>query len=85
MQYKELLFLLAYSALSLITALIWIFVLKLCLEQKRQEKREREILDRLRRIREIRDDSDYESNEEEEQEVMDLVHNHGFVNPMFEL
>nr|ACX46153.1 vpu protein [Human immunodeficiency virus 1] len=85
MQYKELLFILAYSALLLITVLIWMFVLKLCLKQKRQEKREREILDRLRRIREVRNDSDYESNGEEEQEVMDLVHNHGFANPMFEL
>nr|ACX46151.1 vpu protein [Human immunodeficiency virus 1] len=83
MQHKELLIIIC--ALLLINVMLWMFILRQCLEQRKQSKREREIIDRLRRIREIRDDSDYESNGEEEQEVRDLVHSHGFDNPMFEL
>nr|ALX35401.1 vpu protein [Human immunodeficiency virus 1] len=85
MQHRDLLTLIITSALLLINVIIWMFVLRLCLEHRRQERREREIIRRLRRIREIEDDSDYESNGEEEQEVRDLVHSHGFDNPMFEL
>nr|ACX46141.1 vpu protein [Human immunodeficiency virus 1] len=72
-------------ALLLLNVILWTYNLRKYLEQKRQERREREILGRFRRILEVRDDSDYESNGEEEQEVMDLVHSHGFANPMFEL
>ncbi|AAO47213.1 vpu protein [Human immunodeficiency virus 1] len=85
MQHKDLLILIITSALLLINVILWLFVLKQCLEQKKQTKREREIIRRLRRIREIEDDSDYESNGEEEQTVRDLIHSHGFDNPMFEL
>ncbi|ALX35446.1 vpu protein [Human immunodeficiency virus 1] len=77
--------LLIIIALLLINVIVWMFNLRKYLEQKKQERREREIIERLRRIREVRDDSDYESNGEDEQEVMDLVHSHGFDNPMFEL
>nr|CAA75988.1 vpu [Human immunodeficiency virus 1] len=73
------------SALLLINVILWMFILRQCLKNKKQDRREREILERLRRIRETQDDSDYESNEDEEQEVRDLVHSHGFDNPMFEL
>ncbi len=83
MQHKDLLIIV--SALLLINVIVWMYVLRKYLEQKRQDRREREILERIRKIREIRDDSDYESNGEEEQEVMDLVHSHGFDNPMFDL
>nr|AYP19851.1 vpu product [Human immunodeficiency virus 1] len=82
MQHRDLLIII--SALLIINVILWMFILRQCLDQKKQAKREREIIDRLRRIREIRDDSDYESNGEEEQEVRDLVHSHGFDNPMFE-
>nr|AAS72949.1 vpu protein [Human immunodeficiency virus 1] len=85
MQHRDLLTLLIISALLIINVILWMFVLRKYLEHKKQDRREREILERLRRIREIKDDSDYESNGEEEQEVMDLVHSHGFDNPMFEL
>nr|AAO47099.1 vpu protein [Human immunodeficiency virus 1] len=85
MHYRDLLALIIVSALLLINVLLWSFILRKYLEQKKQDRREREILERLRKIREIKDDSDYESNEEEEQEVMDLIHSHGFDNPMFEL
>nr|ALX35338.1 vpu protein [Human immunodeficiency virus 1] len=83
MQHRDLLIII--SALLLINVILWMFVLKQCLEQRKQSRRERELIERLRRIREIKDDSDYESNGEEEQEVRDLAHNYGFDNPMFEL
>ncbi|AAO47187.1 vpu protein [Human immunodeficiency virus 1] len=83
MQHRDLLIII--SALLIINVILWMYVLRQCLEHKKQARREREIIDRLRRIREIRDDSDYESNGEEEQEVRDLVHSYGFDNPMFEL
>nr|AYP19860.1 vpu product [Human immunodeficiency virus 1] len=85
MQLRDLLILLSIIALLLINVMLWMFVLRQCLEHKKQERREREIINRIRRIREVRDDSDYESNGEEEQEVRDLIHSHGFDNPMFEL
>nr|AAK14198.1 vpu protein [Human immunodeficiency virus 1]AHC30149.1 vpu protein [Human immunodeficiency virus 1] len=85
MHQRDLLTVIVFSALLIINVIFWLFLLRKYLEQKKQDRIEREILDRLRRIREIRDDSDYESNGEEEQEVMDLVHSHGFDNPMFEL
>ncbi|AGE13513.1 vpu protein [Human immunodeficiency virus] len=85
MQHKDLIIVIISSALLFLNVLIWTFVLKQCLDHKKQDRREREILERVRRLREIKDDSDYESNGEEEQEVMDLVHSHGFYNPMFEL
>nr|AAK14193.1 vpu protein [Human immunodeficiency virus 1] len=85
MHHRDLLTLIAISALLFANVVVWMFVLRKYLEQKKQDRREREILERLRRLREIRDDSDYDSNGEEEQEVMDLVHSHGFDNPMFEL
>nr|ALX35365.1 vpu protein [Human immunodeficiency virus 1] len=85
MHHRDLLTLIIFSALLLITIILWMLVLRQCLKQKKQEKRERDIIERLRRIREIEDDSDYESDGEEEQEVMGLVHNYGFDNPMFEL
>nr|AAO47196.1 vpu protein [Human immunodeficiency virus 1] len=84
MHYRDLLILIVVSALLLINIVIWTFILKKYLEQKKQDRRERELLNRIKRIREVRDDSDYESNGEEEQEVMHLVHTHGFANPMFE-
>nr|AYP19869.1 vpu product [Human immunodeficiency virus 1] len=84
MHHKELLILVAVSALLVITVILWTFILRKYLEQKKQDKREREILQRLRGIEAIRDDSDYESNGEEEQEVMDFVYSYGFDNPMFE-
>nr|CAA75960.1 vpu [Human immunodeficiency virus 1] len=85
MQHRDLLTLIIISALLLINVILWMFVLRQCLEQKKQNRREREIIERLRRLREIKDDSDYESNGEEGQEVRDLVHSYGFDNPMFEL
>nr|AAK14213.1 vpu protein [Human immunodeficiency virus 1] len=85
MQHRDLLILIIISALLIINVILWMYVLRKCLEHKKQARREREIIDRLRRIREIKDDSDYESNGEEEQEVRDLVHSYGFDNPMFEL
>ncbi|AAU08220.1 vpu protein [Human immunodeficiency virus 1] len=84
MQHRDLITLIIISALLLINIILWMFILKQCIEQKKQSRREREIIERLRRIRKIQDDSDYESNGEEEQEVRDLVHSHGFDNPMFE-
>nr|ACX46145.1 vpu protein [Human immunodeficiency virus 1] len=84
MQLRDLLILIAISALLLANVIIWTFILRKYLKQKKQDRREREILERLRRVRQIEDDSDYESDGEEEQEVMDLVHSHGFDNPMFE-
>nr|AAO47134.1 vpu protein [Human immunodeficiency virus 1] len=84
--YKDqIILIIIFCVVFLIAACIWLFILKTYLEQKKQDRREKELLRRLQRIIEIRDDSDYESNGEEEQEVMDLVHEHGFVNPMFEL
>nr|CAA75940.1 vpu [Human immunodeficiency virus 1] len=85
MHHRDLLTLIIISALLFLNVILWTFVLNKYLEQKKQDRREREILERLRRIREIKDDSDYESDGEEEQEVMDLVHDYGFDNPMFEL
>nr|ACX46149.1 vpu protein [Human immunodeficiency virus 1] len=85
MVHRDLLILLIISALLLINVFLWTYVVRTYLEQKAKERREQEILERLRRIREIKDDSDYESNGEEEQEVRELVHSHGFDNPMFEL
>nr|CAA75936.1 vpu [Human immunodeficiency virus 1] len=84
MHQRDLLALIACIFLCLLNAIFWLFNLRLYLERRRQDRREREILERIRRIREIGDDSDYESNGEEEQEIMDLVHSHGFDNPMFE-
>nr|ALX35383.1 vpu protein [Human immunodeficiency virus 1] len=86
MLHRNLLLSIIISALLLTNIILWMYILRKYLEQRKQDRREREILERLRRIREIRDDSDYESNEEEEQEVRgQLVHNFGFDNPMFEL
>nr|ALX35356.1 vpu protein [Human immunodeficiency virus 1] len=85
MHHRDLLVLIAISALLLANILIWMFNLRRYLEQKKQDRREKEILERLRRIIEIKDDSDYESDGEEEQAVRDLLHTHGFDNPMFEL
>nr|ACX46139.1 vpu protein [Human immunodeficiency virus 1] len=85
MHNKDLLIIIIVSALLLINVILWMFNLRTYLKQKRQDRREREVIERIRRIRQVREDSDYESNGEEEQEVMDLVHSHGFDNPMFEL
>nr|ATZ77185.1 vpu protein [Human immunodeficiency virus 1] len=85
MHQRDVLVLVVFIALSIVSLLIWLFSLKYYLEKRNQERREEEILKRLRRIIEIKDDSDYGTTEEEEQEVMDLMHNHGFDNPMFEL
>nr|AKM12545.1 vpu protein [Human immunodeficiency virus 1] len=84
MHHRDLITLIIVSALLLIAVLLWMFILKQCLEQKKQNKRERELIERLRKLREIKDDSDYESNGEEEQEVRGLVYSYGFDNPMFE-
>ncbi|CAC38435.1 vpu protein [Human immunodeficiency virus 1] len=85
MHHRDLLALITTSALLLTNVVLWTFILRQYLKQKKQDKREREILERLRRIRQIEDDSDYESDGTEEQEVRDLVHSYGFDNPMFEL
>nr|ALX35347.1 vpu protein [Human immunodeficiency virus 1] len=85
MHHRDLIALIAFSVACLLCVLVWMLVLRLYLELKKQDRREGEIYKRLRRIIELRDDSDYESNGEEEREVMDLVHSHGFDNPMFEL
>nr|ACX46155.1 vpu protein [Human immunodeficiency virus 1] len=85
MHHRDLLAIVAISALCFISILVWLYNLKRYLEIRRQKRREEEIFDRVRRVIEVRDDSDYESSGEEEQEIMDLVHSHGFYNPMFEL
>ncbi|ALX35437.1 vpu protein [Human immunodeficiency virus 1] len=85
MHHWELITLIAFSVACLLCVLVWMLVFRLYLEHKKQDRKERELLKRLKRLIEIRDDSDYESNGEEEREVMDLVHSHGFDNPMFEL
>nr|ARB51514.1 vpu protein [Human immunodeficiency virus 1] len=84
MHLKDQLTLVIISALLLINIILWTFVLRQYLKQRKQDRREREVLERLVRIRQIEDDSDYESNGEEEQKVMDLMHSYGFDNPMFE-
>ncbi|CAC38426.1 vpu protein [Human immunodeficiency virus 1] len=84
MHHRDLLTLIIISALLLTNVILWAFILRQYLRQKKQDRREREILERLRRIRQIEDDSDYESDGKEEQEVRDLVHGYGFDNPMFE-
>nr|CAB53241.1 VPU protein [Human immunodeficiency virus 1] len=84
MQLRDQLTLIIISALLLVNVVLWTFILRQYLKQKKQDRRGREILERLRRIRQIEDDSDYESDGKEEQEVRDLVHSYGFDNPMFE-
>nr|AOW41249.1 vpu protein [Human immunodeficiency virus 1] len=74
------------AIVGIVVALIAAIVVWTIVYIQYREIRKQKRIDRLlARIEERAEDSGNESDGGEEQELMDLVHGHGFDNPMFEL